>query len=131
MSGKRLADYVFDTDTAKLPKTGPTDQALDAILENPTVAKKALKLTLTALGKGPEVGPGNPIFGTCFGSFFLGGEVLFCHVFEPHVRHLNGSLWWYYAFRFSRFSQDMFHPLTILPSIFHLRFEQVWYPPTH
>ncbi|CAJ1360999.1 unnamed protein product, partial [Effrenium voratum] len=52
VSGKRLADYVFDTDTAKLPKTGPTDQALDAILENPTVAKKALKLTLTALGKG-------------------------------------------------------------------------------
>jgi len=51
-SGRNLSDLVFDTDTSKLPKSGPTEQALEYLMKNPEIAKKALNFSLSVLSRG-------------------------------------------------------------------------------
>lgn len=51
-SGQNLSNFVFDMDTSKIPQSGLTEKALDAIMDNPELARKALNSTLAALGRG-------------------------------------------------------------------------------
>lgn len=68
-SGQNLSDLIFETDTSKLPLNGPTERALDALMQNPELARKALKLSLTALSKGAKkLSSGKALADELFGS---------------------------------------------------------------
>ena len=68
-SGQNLSDLIFGTDTSKLPLHGPTERALDALMQNPQLARRALKLTLTALSKGAKkLSSGKALADELFGS---------------------------------------------------------------
>lgn len=69
LSSANLTDLVFDTDASKLPRDAPTEKALDAIMENPTIARKALNLTLSVLGRGVrKLSSGKALSDELFGS---------------------------------------------------------------
>lgn len=68
LSSANLTDLVFDTDASKLPRDAPTEKALDAIMENPTIARKALNLTLSVLGRGVRKLSGKALSDELFGS---------------------------------------------------------------
>jgi len=68
-SGKQLADLIFGVDSSKLPAEHPTDEALTAIMTDPFVAKKALNLTMTTLGRGvTKLAAGKPFADELFGT---------------------------------------------------------------
>ncbi|CAE7227271.1 fba [Symbiodinium natans] len=68
-SGKELADLVFGTDSSELPEGRPTEKALDAILNDPDVAKKAINLTMTTLHRGvSKLASGKSFADELFGS---------------------------------------------------------------
>lgn len=78
-SGQNLSDLVFDTDTSKLPKSGPTEQALDYLMKNPEIAKKALNFSLSVLSRGvKKLSSGDALADELFGSntSHLIGEVV-------------------------------------------------------
>ena len=78
-SGRNLSDLVFDTDTSKLPKSGPTEQALEYLMKNPEIAKKALNFSLSVLSRGvKKLSSGNALADELFGSntsHLIGEEV--------------------------------------------------------
>eukprot|EP00434_Breviolum_minutum_P012270 symbB.v1.2.010815.t3/scaffold706.1/size171012/4 len=77
-SGRNLSDLVFDTDTSKLPKSGPTEQALEYLMKNPEIAKKALNFSLSVLSREKKLSSGNALADELFGSntsHLIGEEV--------------------------------------------------------